>query len=119
MVWASPFYGLPSEDANAHSWDQHTFVTFYRQPSVFLNGSMHIMAHSGFCSIIVAVDIEGNTWRTIDRLDGLHHALYQAQGHLCICIVDWPNDYKLSILILKDYGTGKWRLKHRVSMGMC
>ena len=27
-------------------WGEHTDVTFYRQPSVFLNGCLHIMGHS-------------------------------------------------------------------------
>ena len=26
-------------------WDEHTDVTFYRQPSLFLNGCLHIMGH--------------------------------------------------------------------------
>ena len=28
-------------------WGEDTDVTFYRQPSVFLNGCLHIMGHSG------------------------------------------------------------------------
>ena len=28
-------------------WGEYTDVTFYRQPSVFLNGCLHIMGHSG------------------------------------------------------------------------
>ena len=28
-------------------WGEHTDVTFYRKPSVFLNGCLHIMGHSG------------------------------------------------------------------------
>jgi hypothetical protein len=47
--------------------------------------------------MIFVVDIEGNTWRKIDRLDDLHHSMHQAQGHLCVCIVDSPNDSKLLI----------------------
>jgi hypothetical protein len=64
---------------------------------VFLNGFLHIMGHSGRYSMIFVVDIEGNTWRKIDRLDDLHHSMHQAQGHLCVCIVDSPNDSKLLI----------------------
>jgi hypothetical protein len=55
------------------------------------------MGHSGRYSMIFVVDIEGNTWRKIDRLDDLHHSMHQAQGHLCVCIVDSPNDSKLLI----------------------
>ena len=55
--------------------------------------------------MILAVDIDGNTWRKIDRLDGLHHSIHQAQGYLCLCTIDGPNDSKLSIWILENYGT--------------
>ena len=78
-------------------WGEHTDVTFHRQPSVFLNGCLCIMGHSGRYSMIFAVDMEGSTWRKIDRLDSLHHSIHQAQGHLCLYTVDGPNDSKLSI----------------------
>ena len=78
-------------------WGEHTDVTFYRQPSVFLNGCLHIMGHSRGYSMILAVDMDGNTWRKIDRSDGLHHSMHQGQGHLCVCTVDGPNDSKLLI----------------------
>ena len=48
-----------------------TDVTFYRQPSVFLNGCLHIIGHSREYSMILAVDIDRNTWRRIDRPSGL------------------------------------------------
>jgi hypothetical protein len=78
-------------------WDEHTNVTFYRQPNVFLNGCLHIMGHSSEYSMILAVDIEENTWRKIDRPSGLQHSMHQAQGHLCVCTVVDPNDSELSI----------------------
>jgi hypothetical protein len=31
----------------ASEWGEDTDVTFYRQPSVFLNGCLHIIGHSG------------------------------------------------------------------------
>ena len=65
--------------------------------------------------MILVVDMKGNTWRKIDRPDGLHHSMHQAQGHLCVCTVDGPNDSKLSIQILEDYGTDNWTLKHTVT----
>ena len=65
--------------------------------------------------MIFVVDMEGNTWRKIDRPDGLHHSMHQAQGHLCLCTIDGPNDSKLSIWILEDYGTDNWTLKHTVT----
>ena len=96
-------------------WDEHTDMTFYRQPSVFLNGCLHIMGHSREYSMILAIDMEGNTWRRIDRPSGLQYSMHQSQGHLCICTVASPNDSKLSICILKDYGTNNWILKHTVN----
>jgi hypothetical protein len=48
--------------------------------------------------MILAVDTKGNTQRKIDRPSGLQHFMHQAQGHLCVCIVAGPNDYKLFIL---------------------
>jgi hypothetical protein len=62
------------------------------------------------------MDIEGNTRRKIDGPSGLQHSMHQAQGHLCVCAVAGPNDSKLSIWILEDYGTNNWTLKHTVSM---
>jgi hypothetical protein len=41
--------------------------------------------------------------------------MHQAQGHLCICTVDGPNESKLSIWILEDYDTDNWTLKHTVT----
>ena len=65
--------------------------------------------------MILAVDMEGNTWRKIDKPSGLQHSMHQAQGHLCVCIVGGPNDSKLSIQILEDYGTNNQTLKHTIS----
>jgi uncharacterized protein YsxB (DUF464 family) len=59
-------------------WGEHTNVTFYRSSSVFLNGCLHIMRHSGQYSMILAVDTKGNTWRKIDRPSGLQHSIHQA-----------------------------------------
>ena len=78
-------------------WGEDTDVTFYRQPSVFLNSCLHIMGHSRKYSMILVMDMEGNTWMKIDRPDGLHDSMHQAQGNLCLCTVDGPNDSKLSI----------------------
>ena len=80
-------------------------MTFYRQPSVFLNGCLHITGRYGEYPMILAMDMVGNTWRKIDGPSGLQHCMHQAQGHLCVCTVGGPNDSKLSIWILEDYGT--------------
>ena len=72
-------------------WGEHTDVTFYRQPSVFLNGCLHIMGHSREYSMILAVDMEGNTWRRIRRPSGAKPSIHQTQGHLGVCTVDARN----------------------------
>ena len=95
---------------------EDTNVIFYRQPSVFLNGCLHIMGHSGGYSMILVVDTEGNTWSKIDRPCGLQHSMHQAQGHLCVYTIGSPNDSKLSIWILQEDGTDNWTLKHTVTM---
>jgi hypothetical protein len=42
-------------------WGEHTDMIFYRQPSMYLNGCLHIMGHSGRYSMIIVVDMEENT----------------------------------------------------------
>ena len=74
-----------------------TDVTFSRSPSVFLNDCLHIMGDSGGYSKILAMDMEENTWRKIDRPRGFQHSMHQAQGHLCVCTIAGPNDFKLLI----------------------
>jgi hypothetical protein len=69
--------------------------------SVFLNGFMHMLEYS----TIVAVDMEGKTWRTIRKLDGAKMPIHQAQGHQCVCCADFHNRSWLLVWILKDYGT--------------
>ena len=59
--------------------------------------------------------MEENTWRKINRPSGLQHSMHQAHGHLCVCTIAGPNDSKLSIWILEDYGTNNWTLKHTAS----
>ena len=65
---------------------------------------------------IVAVDMEGKTWRKIRRPIGDAIFIHEAQGQLCLCIDDTLNVYELLIWILEDYGTSKWTLKHKVTM---
>ena len=90
-------------------------MTFYRSPSVFLNGCLHIMVHSEGYSMILDVDMEGETWKKIPCPRGSSPSIHQAQGHLCVCTIHGRNMSKLLIRILKDYGTNKWILKHTVS----
>ena len=80
--------------------------------SVFLNGFMHMLQYS----VIVVVDMEGNTWRTICKPGGAKMSIHQAQGHLCVCCADFHNRSWLLVWKLEDYGTNNWILKHVVDM---
>jgi hypothetical protein len=49
----------------------------------FLNGFMHMLEYS----VIVALDMEGKTWRTIRKPRGAEMSIHQAQGHLCAVLI--------------------------------
>ena len=78
---------------------------------MFVNGFMHMLEFTQ----IVAVDMEGKTWRKICRPTGDAISIHEAQGQLCLCTADTLKRYELSIWIFKDYGTSKWTLKHKVT----
>ena len=71
---------------------------------------MHMVEYS----TIVVVDMEGETWRTIHKLGGAEMSIYQAQGHLCVCCVDFCNRSWLLVWELEDYGTYNQILKRVV-----
>ena len=93
-------------------------MTFEKLETMFLNGCLHYMGYAMGGHHILAVDMEGKTWRKIpNRTRGFRHYIHQAQGHLFECIVSGRNMSKLSIWILEDYGTNnKWILKHTRSL---
>jgi hypothetical protein len=66
-------------------WGDGSIVLCSKLRSVFLNGFMHMFEYSA----IVAVDMEGKTWRTIRKLGDAKISIYQAQGHLCVCYADF------------------------------
>ena len=53
----------------------------------FLNGFMHMLEYS----VVVAVDMDGKTWRTIPKPRGVEMYIHEAQGHLCLCCADIHN----------------------------
>ena len=65
-----------------------------RSASVFLNGFLHIMGYS----MILAVYMEGKTWRKIPRPRGTLPSIHQAQGHLCVCTVGGVGGHNMSQL---------------------
>jgi hypothetical protein len=46
----------------------------------FLNGFVHMVEYFA----IVAMDMEGKTWRTICKPGGVEMSIHQAQGHLSV-----------------------------------
>ena len=63
-----------------------------RSASVFLNSFLHIMGYY----VILAVDMEGKTWRKIPRPRGTLPSIYQAQGRLCVCTVGSVGGHNMS-----------------------
>jgi hypothetical protein len=82
-------------------WGEGRIVLRSKLTSVFLNVFLHMLEYSA----IVAVDMEGNTWRTIRKPGGAKLSIHQAQGHLCVCSADFRNRFWLLVWTLKDYGT--------------
>ena len=82
-------------------WGRNACVTIERSDrrsseTMYLNGFLHIMGYSWGCPIL-AVDMEGETWRKIPCPRGSIGSIHQAQGHLCVCIVRGCDMPKLNI----------------------
>ena len=90
----------------------HGIVVSTYGKGVFVNGFMHMLEFTQ----IVAIDMEGKTWRKIHRPTNDAISIHEALGQLCLCTVDTLNRYELSIWILEDYGTNEWTLKHTISI---
>jgi hypothetical protein len=61
-------------------WGEGSIVLRSKLRSVFLNDFMHKVEYS----MIVVVDMEGNTWRIIRKPGHAEMSIHQAQGHLCV-----------------------------------
>jgi hypothetical protein len=55
-------------------WGDGSIVLCSKSRSVFLNGFMHMLEYT----VIVVVDIEKKTWRTIPKLGGAEMSIHQA-----------------------------------------
>ena len=55
-------------------WDECSIVVRSKSRSVFLDGFMHMLDYT----MIVVVDMEGKTWRTIRKLGGSKMSIHQA-----------------------------------------
>lgn len=66
-------------------WGEGTKVAPVISASVFLNSCLHIIGFSGGYDQILAMDMQGNTWRKIHRpIGGVADTIHQAQSHLCV-----------------------------------
>ena len=84
---------------------------------VYPNGCLYIMGYSWGYQQVLAVDIEGETWRKIPCPPVSTFSIHQAQDHLWLCTFHGCVYPKLSIWILEDYGTTyKCILKHTFSI---
>jgi hypothetical protein len=90
-------------------WGEGVVCTYLT--SVFLNGFIHCLE----LSQIVAVDMQGKTWRKIRRPYCEAISIHEAQGQLCVCTTIMFMKYHLSFWVLEDYGTNNWILKHTVT----
>ncbi|KAM3195176.1 hypothetical protein ACQJBY_071323 [Aegilops geniculata] len=88
--------------------------------SAFGNGFLHFAA---IRSAVVAVDVEGTTWRVIPmpcnpfgpEIDLAVGFTDLSQGRLYLANIDHRDGQKLLIWVLEDYGSEVWVLKHSVS----
>jgi hypothetical protein len=55
-------------------WGESSIVLRSKSRSVFLNSFKQMLEYSA----IVAIDMEGNTWRTIHKLGGAELSIHQA-----------------------------------------
>ena len=84
-------------------WGPNTCVTIEKSEemrsseTMYLNGCLHIMGYSGFYPQILAMDMEGDTWRKIPCPRRSKGFIHQVQGHLCVCTIHGRNMSKLSI----------------------
>ena len=80
-------------------WGEGIVVSTHGK-GVFVNGFMHMLEFTQ----IVAVDMEGKTWRKICRPRGEAISIHQAQGQLYLCTASMFRKYQLLFWILEDYG---------------
>jgi F-box interacting protein len=105
-------------------WDDETQKIASASGSVFLNGMLNLVTDD---PAVVAVDMEGKTWRTIPIRSlrnvvaeifafGSDDFISQTQGRLCYVSYTrkrYPSN--LSVWILEDYCRGEWVFKYSIT----
>uniref|UniRef100_A0A0E0KZ49 F-box associated domain-containing protein n=1 Tax=Oryza punctata TaxID=4537 RepID=A0A0E0KZ49_ORYPU len=100
-------------------WD-HEIRIRSESNSVFFDGVLHLITLE---DVVAAVDMEGNTWRTIpmpqslaEPFDGIAEGFIGlSQGYLYFVNTDHDKPYKVSVWVLEDYNSEQWIWKHTVS----
>jgi hypothetical protein len=103
-------------------WSPKTLVLGEDSRCVFFNGALHLAtsdSHSAYMldqeekliRWIVAVDTEGKAWRRIQMPHDTDSSGFigQSQGRLCAARICHENGCQLSVWVLEDYASGKWR----------
>uniref|UniRef100_A0A0E0KZ39 F-box domain-containing protein n=1 Tax=Oryza punctata TaxID=4537 RepID=A0A0E0KZ39_ORYPU len=88
--------------------------------SVFLDSVLHLITLE---YVVAAVDVEGNTWRTIpmpqslaEPFNGIAEGFIGlSRGSLYFVNTDHDEPYKVSVWVLEDYSSEQWIWKHTVS----
>ncbi|XP_037469697.1 F-box protein At5g07610-like [Triticum dicoccoides] len=88
--------------------------------SAFGKGFLHLVTIEP--AVVVAVDVEGTTWRVIPmpcnlfgpEIDLAVGFTDLSQGRLYLANIDHRDGHKLLIWVLEDYGSEVWVLKHSV-----
>ena len=73
-MWRSTHLKLQHGSLRNLNGGKGSIVLRSKSRSVFLNGFMHMLEYS----MIVIVDMEGNTWRTIHKPSGAKMSIHQA-----------------------------------------
>jgi hypothetical protein len=99
-------------------WCDEEDVTVATAECVFLKGFMHLTLDEPF---ILAVDTKGEDWRRIPLPGDMepsygNTSMGQSRGLLHAWYIDPDEDYQLSVWVLKDYDSDRWRLKHTVDV---
>ncbi|CAL4915099.1 unnamed protein product [Urochloa decumbens] len=93
--------------------DEATLCFDHDLSTVFLSGFLHVFAAER--QDVLAVDIEGNTWRTIAVPHGNDDGFIgQSQGRLYYLNMLQEHDFKVTVFVLEDYSSGEWVFKHSV-----
>ncbi|CAN6306154.1 unnamed protein product [Urochloa humidicola] len=89
-------------------------VLYSSMSTVFVNSFLHVYQPED--QNVLAVNTEGNTWRTIPVPLGQHDGFIgQSQGRLYYLNVLEKYNFQLTVFVLEDYSSDEWIFKHSVT----